>query len=134
MSFPLPSYQENAGVPPSANPGKNVGRGVPDVAADADPATGYSVRVDGNDTVIGGTSAVAPLVGWSGRMLEPGPGQAGRLSQPDALRPYRRAAASFATSPAATTAPTRPGPAGTRAAGLGVADGSKLLTALSSVE
>ncbi len=36
-------------------------RGVPDVAGDADPQTGYEVRVDGADTVIGGTSAVAPL-------------------------------------------------------------------------
>jgi kumamolisin len=36
-------------------------RGVPDVAGDADPETGYEVRVDGTDTVIGGTSAVAPL-------------------------------------------------------------------------
>jgi kumamolisin len=36
-------------------------RGVPDVAGDADPETGYDVRVDGSDTVIGGTSAVAPL-------------------------------------------------------------------------
>jgi kumamolisin len=36
-------------------------RGVPDVAGDADPETGYAVRVDGSDTVIGGTSAVAPL-------------------------------------------------------------------------
>ncbi len=63
-SFPLPTYQESADVPPSANPSNNVGRGVPDVAADADPATGYSVRVDGEDAVIGGTSAVAPL--WAG--------------------------------------------------------------------
>jgi kumamolisin len=39
-------------------------RGVPDVAGDADPETGYNVRIDGTDTVIGGTSAVAPL--WSG--------------------------------------------------------------------
>jgi kumamolisin len=39
-------------------------RGVPDVAGDADPDTGYNVRVDGSDTVIGGTSAVAPL--WAG--------------------------------------------------------------------
>ena len=39
-------------------------RGVPDVAGDADPVTGYQVRVDGEDTVIGGTSAVAPL--WAG--------------------------------------------------------------------
>jgi kumamolisin len=36
-------------------------RGVPDVAGDADPQTGYAVRIDGTDTVIGGTSAVAPL-------------------------------------------------------------------------
>jgi kumamolisin len=36
-------------------------RGVPDVAGNADPETGYQVRVDGSDTVIGGTSAVAPL-------------------------------------------------------------------------
>ncbi|HEX7815590.1 S53 family serine peptidase [Dyella sp.] len=37
------------------------GRGVPDVAGNADPLSGYQVRVDGQDTVIGGTSAVAPL-------------------------------------------------------------------------
>ncbi len=36
-------------------------RGVPDVAGNADPETGYEVRVDGTDSVIGGTSAVAPL-------------------------------------------------------------------------
>lgn len=36
-------------------------RGVPDVAGDADPATGYDVQVDGVAAVIGGTSAVAPL-------------------------------------------------------------------------
>jgi len=36
-------------------------RGVPDVAGDADENTGYEVRVDGSNTVYGGTSAVAPL-------------------------------------------------------------------------
>jgi kumamolisin len=40
------------------------GRGVPDVAGNADPATGYRVIVDGKASVIGGTSAVAPL--WAG--------------------------------------------------------------------
>jgi kumamolisin len=40
------------------------GRGVPDVAGDADPATGYNIAVDGQETVAGGTSAVAPL--WAG--------------------------------------------------------------------
>lgn len=39
-------------------------RGVPDVAADADPDTGYQVLVDGASAVFGGTSAVAPL--WAG--------------------------------------------------------------------
>ncbi len=59
-AFPLPAYQTSAGVP--KQPETNfVGRGVPDVSGDADPSTGYQVRVDGQDQVIGGTSAVAPL-------------------------------------------------------------------------
>jgi subtilase family serine protease len=45
----------------SVNPGSFRGRGVPDVAGDADPSSGYQVRVDGRDAVFGGTSAVAPL-------------------------------------------------------------------------
>jgi kumamolisin len=36
-------------------------RGLPDVAADADPDTGYRILVDGTRTTFGGTSAVAPL-------------------------------------------------------------------------
>ena len=62
--FPLPSWQNGAGVPPSANPNQNVGRGVPDVSGDADSTTGYVTLVDGQPDVIGGTSAVAPL--WAG--------------------------------------------------------------------
>jgi kumamolisin len=57
---PLPTYQKGAGVP--VNPQTQyIGRGVPDIAGDADPVTGYQVLVDGQDTVVGGTSAVAPL-------------------------------------------------------------------------
>jgi kumamolisin len=59
VTFPLPSYQSSAGVPVAPN--GFVGRGVPDVAGDADPTSGYQVLVDGTRTVIGGTSAVAPL-------------------------------------------------------------------------
>src|ERR1700733_9760406 len=62
--FPLPSWQNGFGVPPSANANHNVGRGVPDVAGDADPTTGYVTLVDGQSDVIGGTSAGAPL--WAG--------------------------------------------------------------------
>ncbi|WIE55965.1 S53 family peptidase [Curtobacterium sp. MCBD17_003] len=58
-AFPLPTWQQGVGVPGTA--GSSGGRGVPDVAAVADPQTGYEVLVDGNRTVIGGTSAVAPL-------------------------------------------------------------------------
>jgi len=60
-TFALPPWQQHAGVPHSANPGGHVGRGVPDVAGDADPATGYRILVDGQQAVFGGTSAVAPL-------------------------------------------------------------------------
>lgn len=59
--FPLPDYQKNASIPPSVND-KQVRRGVPDVSGDADPETGYQIFVDGQKSVIGGTSAVAPLM------------------------------------------------------------------------
>jgi len=62
--FDLPTWQAGAGVPPSTNPSGRVGRGVPDVAGDADPSTGYQIQVDGKLYVFGGTSAVAPL--WAG--------------------------------------------------------------------
>ncbi len=60
--FPVPSYQSGIALPPSLGSSGKPGRGVPDVAGDADPETGYNVRVDGTDLVIGGTSAVAPLM------------------------------------------------------------------------
>jgi kumamolisin len=58
--FATPTYQSDSGVPAAAIDG----RGVPDVAGNADPLTGYRVRVDGQNITIGGTSAVAPL--WAG--------------------------------------------------------------------
>ena len=70
--YPLPSWQANAGVPPRAgSPGPAGGRGVPDVAGNADPVTGYQIYSGGQALVVGGTSAVAPL--WSaltGRLAE----------------------------------------------------------------
>lgn len=59
-AFPLPDYQKSAGVPAQPQTGF-AGRGTPDVAGDADPSTGYQVRVGGQNQVVGGTSAVAPL-------------------------------------------------------------------------
>ena len=51
--FPMPSWQ--AGAP------HGPGRMVPDVAANADPNTGYEIVLHGAPTVVGGTSAAAPL-------------------------------------------------------------------------
>jgi kumamolisin len=60
--FPLPDWQKNAKVPPRI--GGGLGRGIPDVAAHADPAIGYRVLVDGKATQVGGTAAATPL--WAG--------------------------------------------------------------------
>ncbi len=63
--FALPPYQQHlqtASAQGQASPLQK--RGVPDVSGDADPQSGYDVRVDGETAVIGGTSAVAPL--WAG--------------------------------------------------------------------
>lgn len=59
VEFALPAWQQGITVPKAPN-GQS-GRGVPDVAGNADPETGYQVLVDGQAQVIGGTSAVAPL-------------------------------------------------------------------------
>jgi len=58
--FAQPTYQASL----ASTYAGQTGRGVPDVSGDADPDTGYSILVDGQQEVIGGTSAVAPL--WAG--------------------------------------------------------------------
>jgi kumamolisin len=57
--FTLPPWQMKSNVPTA--PSSGGGRGVPDVAGDASPETGYNVFYDGKSAVVGGTSAVAPL-------------------------------------------------------------------------
>jgi kumamolisin len=74
-TFAVPSFQASAGVPAraarsatatAASGGTGAaasggGRGVPDVAGNADPVTGYQIFSGGQAQVVGGTSAVAPL-------------------------------------------------------------------------
>ena len=60
--FSRPEYQKGVQVP--APPSAKGGRGVPDVAGDADPDTGYRIIAGGKTAIVGGTSAVAPL--WAG--------------------------------------------------------------------
>jgi kumamolisin len=94
--YPLPDWQAAANVPPSANDAQTRGRGVPDVAGNASPATGYWVRVDGVEARFGGTSAVAPLCAGLVALLNQHLGdEVGFLNprlytQPDAFRDITR--------------------------------------------
>ena len=113
--YPLPSWQASAGVPAASV--STGGRGVPDIASDADPQTGYQVLVDGKQNVYGGNSAVAPL--WAGLLarLAQSTGKKFGLIQPllySGVTAGKDWPAST-TSPAAATGPTRPGRARTPA-------------------
>ncbi|MBO1739847.1 protease pro-enzyme activation domain-containing protein [Leifsonia sp. TF02-11] len=137
--FALPSWQGTVGVPlgpggtdagGAANgPG---GRGVPDVSAVADPQTGYRVRVDGTDLVIGGTSAVAPL--WAALIarLAQSRGKRFGLVQP-ALYDSTRAgqvAAGFRDITSGDNGAYAAGAGWDACTGLGVPEGARLLAAL----
>jgi subtilase family serine protease len=56
--YGTPDYQRN-----EAQPGAHGEREVPDVAADADPSTGFHIVFQGHDDQAGGTSAATPLWG-----------------------------------------------------------------------
>ncbi|MFE2431293.1 peptidase S53 [Streptomyces sp. NPDC059373] len=131
-AFPMPSWQAHAGVPNGHSHPR--GRGVPDVAGDADPATGYKVLIDGEEHVIGGTSAVAPL--WAALSC--------RLSQAlgrplGMLQPVLYAGATPGHSPAGFRDITQgdigafaAGPGWDACTGLGVPKGTELLERLTA--
>lgn len=104
------------------------GRQVPDIAGNADPDTGYEVDIDGQGYVIGGTSAVAPLMlGLHALLWEAVGGATFDLSN------------LIATNPQACYDVTvgdnggyRAGPGRDDVTGWGVPDGGKLLAALQS--
>jgi kumamolisin len=75
--FARPSYQKGLDIPSG---GKIGGRGVPDVAGNADPDSGYRIVVSGQTQIIGGTSAVAPL--WAGIAALLNARGSGALGQP----------------------------------------------------
>ena len=60
--FTKPAWQSWVNVPTSVNPAGHVGRGVPDISGDADPASGFMLILNGASVgPVGGTSAVAPF-------------------------------------------------------------------------
>ena len=110
-------------------PATTGGRGVPDVAGDADPQTGYRVRVDGQDLVIGGTSAVAPLWAALVARLAQSLGRPLGLLQPQVY--FLGAGFTDITSGDNGSYSARPG--WDACTGLGTPDGTALLQALQSV-
>ena len=129
--FPLPAWQAGAGVPKPTNPAG--GRGVPDVAGDADPATGYVIRVDGKNMVIGGTSAVAPL--WAGLIAVANAqnGKSAGFLQPAIYAAKAKAAFNDITSGTNYTGTPigfKAGPGWDACTGLGTPIGTKLIAAV----
>ena len=60
-NFTLPLWQSLVRIPGSVNDGHN-GRGIPDIAGNADPDSGYAIFLNGeNIGPVGGTSAASPL-------------------------------------------------------------------------
>ncbi|MDT7708613.1 MAG: kumamolisin [Pseudonocardiales bacterium] len=129
-AFPLPSWQTGAGVPASA--GGAPGRGVPDVSAVADPQTGYKIRVDGTDLVIGGTSAVAPLWAALVARLAQATGRTFGLLQPALYGSVTggAVASGFRDITSGDNGAFAAGPGWDACTGLGVPDGTALLAAL----
>jgi kumamolisin len=130
--FPLPAWQATAGVP--AAPGGGTGRGVPDVAGNADPNTGYEVLVDGQQTVIGGTSAVAPLWAALAARLTQALGSALGLAQTELYAGIEPATpvAGLRDITVGNNGAYSAGPGWDACSGLGVPIGAVLLTRLSA--
>ncbi len=60
--FALPDWQSDVNVPLREDGSK--GRGIPDIAGNAAPESGYSIYLHGKSLVLGGTSAATPF--WAG--------------------------------------------------------------------
>jgi kumamolisin len=124
--FALPSFQQSAHVPEAPN--GFVGRGVPDVAGDADPETGYNVFVDGQETVIGGTSAVAPL--WAGLLALINQSLGTNVGYVTPLLYSAKVEPTFHDITSGSNGDYSAGPGWDACTGLGSPDGAALLTAL----
>ncbi|HUZ23274.1 MAG TPA: S53 family peptidase [Streptosporangiaceae bacterium] len=129
--FALPSWQASAGVP--ANAAGHTGRGVPDVSGNADPATGYQIRIDGQPAVIGGTSAVAPLWAALACRLAQATGHSSGLIQEILYSGVTagQAAAGLRDITSGSNGAYQAGPGWDACTGLGSPDGPALLTRVS---
>jgi kumamolisin len=132
-TFSQPSWQAGVGAPPRVDTGHE-GRGVPDVAGNADPATGYVGALAGRQLVFGGTGAAAAL--WAALVcrLAQATGQRFGLLQPllyAGLSPGAPAAG-FRDITSGNNGAYSAGPGWDACTGLGVPDGVALLTRLAA--
>ncbi len=131
--FAVPSFQSGVTLPPSVNGGRK-GRGVPDIAGNAAPGSGYRVVSDGQTGVVGGTSAVAPL--WAGltALLNQKTGKPVGffLARLYAAKSGTREITTGNNRPAGSTIGYDSGPGWNACTGLGVPVGSALETLLTS--
>lgn len=115
--FPRQAFQVGAPV--------GGGRMVPDVAANADPQTGYRICVNGSWGVIGGTSAVAPLYsGLTAALLASG------ASAGDVATAFWQHPAAFADVTSGNNGKWRAQAGPDPCTGLGVVKGGAILAAL----
>ncbi len=129
--FTKPSYQTCAKIPPSANPPHRIGRGVPDVAAVADPNTGVVViHVDGRQLEpIGGTSASTPL--WAALVARLNQGLGAKCGFLNPLLYTKCATGVLRDITAGNNGAYSAEPGWDACTGLGSPDGQRLLHALS---
>jgi kumamolisin len=129
--FARPSWQSSANVPAPPS-GSSGGRGVPDVAGDADPQTGYLLRVDGKSLVAGGTSAVAPLWAALIALINQQRGQAIGFANAQlyALPGYPQTPGPLHDITSGSNGAYQAGPGWDPCTGLGSPDGTRLAEAL----
>lgn len=133
--FPIPAFQAGVTLPLNVSTRK-AGRGVPDVAGNAAPETGYDIVVNGQTEVVGGTSAVAPL--WAGltALVNQKATHAGGKPVGFFLPTLYKASGAVREITSGTNKPTgsklgyAAGPGWNACTGLGVPNGAALLAAL----
>src|ERR1019366_5716686 len=137
--FPLPDYQKNAPSHRAADPDGPEMRGIPDVSANAAPASGFYILCNGqrfpdpekNVPPMGGTSAVAPL--WAGLVARLNQAKGKRCGFINHLL-YELAgvpgASIFRNPSSGTNGSYFAGPGWNPCTGLGSVDGTSLLNAI----
>ena len=103
---------------------------MPDVAGDADPESGYNVLVDGQQTVIGGTSAVAPL--WAGLLARINQSLGKNVGYLNPLLYTSNVESTLHDITSGSNGAYSAGPRWDACTGLGTPDGAALLAALGS--